>query len=303
MTPPNPVERVKQLVPVGVREGVKPGVRRLATATARFRPLPDFLIIGTKRGGTTSLWNWLLQHPAMLPLVPAVQHLKSAHYFYWHYDRGLDWYRGFFPLASTRARVHRRTGAAPVAGEASPYYLFDPRVPERVARDLPAVKIIVLLRDPVERAYSHYRERVHEGVEPLDFREALAAEDSRVDGELERMLREPFYYSRPHDYYTYRRRGVYAPQLRRWREVIPAERLLVLRSEDLYADPQASFDTVTDFLAVPRHPITATRYNYHPAAGIPDDLRAALAAEFAPHNAELYELLGRDLGWTGPDGR
>jgi Sulfotransferase domain len=292
---------LKRLAPHDIRDRAKGVVRLATTASAGLRPPPDFLIVGTKRGGTTSLWNWLLQHPLVLPLVPAVQNLKSAHYYYWHYDRGASWYRGFFPLATTRRLAARRHGSEPVSGEASPYYLFDPRVPGRVAADLPEVRIIVLLRDPVERAYSHHRERVHEGVEDLSFRQALDAEDGRLDGELARMEREPFYYSRPHDWYSYRQRGVYAPQLRRWQEVVPPSRLVVLRSEDMYAQPQAVYDEVTTFLGLPRQALLRPeRYNYHPAQGIDVDLRESLAAYYEPHNRELEDLLGRRMDWTRP---
>src|SRR4051794_1281037 len=227
--------RMKAAVPRDVRSKIKPAIRTAARATSGLRPPPDFLIIGTKRGGTTSLWNWLLEHPGVLPMVPRLQNLKSSHYFYMHYDRGHEWYRGFFPLSTTRAAVGARHGLTPVAGEASPYYLFDPRVPGRVAAELPEVRVIVLLRDPVDRAYSHHRERLQEGVETLDFREALSAEPFRLAGELERMSADPLYYSEPHDWFSYRSRGIYAPQLRRWQDVIAPDRLLVVRSEDLYA--------------------------------------------------------------------
>lgn len=288
----------KALLPRRVRAGVKPLVRQAARATGGLRPLPDFFVVGTKRGGTTSLWNWLLQHPAVLPLVPAAQNLKSSHYFSMHYGRGEAWFRGFFPTGAVRQRAERRLGTRPVAGEASPYYLMDPRIPGRVAALVPGARIVVLLRDPVARAYSHHRERVHEGVEPLDLRDALVAEPARLAGEAERMAADPLYYSRAHDWYSYRARGLYAPQVRAWQAVVPPEQLLVVRSEDLYTAPQATYDTVTGFLGLPPHDLArARRHNYHPADPLPADVREDLAQYYREPNEELYRLLDRDMEW------
>jgi len=230
---------------------------------------------------------------------PGIQNLKSSHYFYKHYDRGDNWYRSFFPLQTTRvARSVAHKGTA-VSGEASPYYLFDPRVPQRVAETLPDAKIIVLLRDPVERAYSHYRERVHEGVEELSFTDAVQAETGRLRGELERMLSEPLYYSEPHDWYSYRSRGVYEPQIRSWRQMVPSENLLVIRSEDLYEHPRGTLSSILGFLGLPDLQLKDfPRHNYHPANGMSPQIREELTAFYAPENQKLYELINRDMGWA-----
>lgn len=273
----------------GLRAAAKQGIRQYATLTGRWRALPDFLIIGVKRGGTTSMWNYLIRHPSVLPMFPAAQQLKSSHYFYANFHRGLDWYRSHFPI---------RRPSGTVVGEASPYYLYYPHAPARIRAVMPDVKIVVLLRDPVERAYSHFRERTNNGVEDLSFEEALAAEETRTKGEWERMLADPLYYSKPHDYYTYRDRGIYLPQLQRWHEHFPREQLLLVRSEDMYADPEAAFQEVTDFLGVPRHPLVSRRkHNFHPAEPIAPATRAELTEFFTPHNAALYDYLGRDFGW------
>ncbi len=164
---------------------------------------------------------------------------------------------------------------------------------------MPQVKVIVLLRDPVKRAYSHYRERVGQGVEPLSFVDALAAEPLRLAGELERMAADPHYYSQPHDYYSYRDRGVYAPQLERWYAALPREQILVLRSEDLYADQPSVLDQTADFLGLPRHRLpTFRRHNYLPAEPMPQEGRADLTAFYRAHNEAVYGLLGRDMGWS-----
>lgn len=274
--------------------------RGYALATVSSRPVPDFLVVGTKRGGTTSLFNYLLEHPGVLGLFPRPRERKSTDFFFKDQGRGERWYRSHFHTRVYRRRLAARLGYEPVGGEASPYYMWDPRVPARVQEVAPQVKSIALLRDPVERAWSHYHERRQNGVEPLSFTDALAREEARTGGELERMLADPGYYSEAYDWYSYRQRGVYLPQLRTWEEHFPADQLLVLRSEDLYADVQGVFDQVCDFLGVGRFQLPDTQqYNAAPKpSSLPEDVREDLESFYAPHNAALEQHLGRSLNWS-----
>jgi hypothetical protein len=293
-------DRIQQSLPVPAREAIKSSMHVYGRLTAGSRVLPDFLIVGTKRGGTTSLWNYLLQHPLVAPMVPAREKIKSPHYFYWHFDKGPAWYRSHFVTARRLRRAGARSGGQAVAGEASPYYLFHPETPQRASRLVPGAKIVILLRDPVKRAYSHYWERVGQGVEPLSFEDALAAEPDRLSGETERMAADPFYYSRAHDWYSYRSRGVYLPQVRRWLEAFPAEQVLILRSEDLFHDAQRLVDEVTAFLGLPPVPVPVVdRWNYLPAEPMAAATRRELVDYYAQHNVALEAALGRTFGWTG----
>ena len=273
--------------------------RRYALATVSRRTPPDFLVIGTKRGGTTSLFNYLMMHEGILGLFPQSRGRKSSDYFFKNLGRGEDWYRSHFHTRAHRARLARRLGYEPVAGEASPYYMWDPRIAAEAHRVNPQLKAVVLLRDPVKRAWSHYQERVANGVEPLSFADALDAEEARTAGELDRMAADPSYYSEPHDWYTYRSRGIYQPQLDNWRSVFPADQLLVLRSEDMYADVQGTFDVVCGFLGIPSVPLPTTRtFGAGKRDPMPEEPRRALTAFYAEHNARLGDYLGRDLGWS-----
>lgn len=291
---------LKDSSPRWVKDVANGVTRTYARATASRRPQPDFLIIGTKRGGTTSLHNYLLMHPGVLGLFPQSRGKKSTDYFFKEMHRGERWYRSHFHTSVHRALMARRLGYAPVGGEASPYYVWDPRIAGRVREVAPQVRSIVLLRNPVERAWSHYLERRENGVEPLSFEEALRAEEDRTDGELARMLKDPAYYSEPHDWYTYRSRGVYLPQLENWLSVFPADQLLVLRSEDLYADVQGVFDQVCTFLDLPPAPLPTTRsFNAsRQRSTVPGAVREELVDYYAPHNEKLEAFLGRDLGWS-----
>lgn len=273
--------------------------RRYALATVGMRTRPDFLVIGTKRGGTTSLFNYLMMHEGVLGLFPQSRGRKSSDYFFKNVTEDQAWYRSHFHTRAYRDRLARRLGYEPVAGEASPYYVWDPRIAARAYDVNPELKAVLLLRDPVKRAWSHYQERVANGVEPLSFGDALEAEQSRTAGELDRMSADPTYYSEAHDWYSYRSRGIYLPQIENWRQTFPHDQLLVLRSEDLYADVQGTFDEICAFLGVPSVPLPTTRtFGAGKGDPMPDEPRRALTAFYAEHNARLASYLGRDLGWS-----
>lgn len=273
-------------------EPVKAPFRRLRsdyrTLTAPLRGLPSVLLIGAQRSGTTSLFNYLVRHPAVLPPLG-----KEIHYFDLHYARGVRWYRGRFPLAW-------RLRAGGITLDASPYYLLHPLAPERAARLLPDVKLVAVLRHPVDRAFSHYQHEVRDGRETLTFAEAIEREDQRLAGEEERLRDEPGYYSFNHHRYSYVRRGLYLEQLTRWTAQFPRERLLVLQSEALFREPGKVIGKVQDFLGLPQHrsgryePFYQGNYDRH----IPSELRRRLVDCFEPHNRELYRWLGEEFDWA-----
>jgi hypothetical protein len=255
-------------------------------ATSFARPLPGFLILGAQKAGTTALYAYLGWHPAITG--PA---WKEVSYFDRHYRRGVGWYRGHFPL---------RPGER-IVGEASPGYLFHPLAPERVRATVPDAKLIALLRDPVDRALSHYHHEVALGREPLSFEEAIEAETERTRGEEERLVREPGYFSHAWWDHTYLARGRYAEQLERWLAVFPREQLLVVPSDELADEPEETYGRVLEFLAAPAHELDSYPRVYEQSyAEMRSETRRRLAEHFAEPNRRLYELLGRDFGWQAP---
>ncbi|MBV9410552.1 MAG: sulfotransferase, partial [Acidimicrobiia bacterium] len=203
--------------------------------TARARTMPDFLIIGAQRSGTTSLYRYLAEHPAVAPPLR-----KEIQYFSLHYGRGDGWYRTHFPVA----------GRQRVTFEATPYYLFHPAVPHRAADTVPHAKVIALLRDPVSRAFSQWQHNASRGLEHLGFEAALEAEQERLDGERERLVADAGYRSDAHRLWSYASRGEYADQLECWLAQYQRERLLVLRSEDLYERPEPTYARALEFLGL-----------------------------------------------------
>jgi hypothetical protein len=292
-------QALKSRMPRPAKDIANRVTRRYGMATAGLRPGPDFMIIGTKRGGTTSMWNWLVEHPGVLPMFPAPRGNKSTDYFFDGGAAGTAWYHSHFHTRAHRAVVQRRRGHAVVSGEASPLYMYDPRICPLVRASEPDVKVIIQLRDPVKRAFSHWQERVGQGIEPLSFRDALAQEPSRTHGELERMLADPSYYSTAFDWFSYRDRGVYAPQVRQWLAAFPREQVLIVASEDFSRDEQAVMNTVSDFLEIPRYERAAfSRHNLSPRIAMDDDVKADLQSFYAPHNRELADLVGREFDWS-----
>lgn len=261
--------------------------------TARLRLLPHFVVISVERGGTTSLYRYLEQHPCV-----AGAFRKEVDFFDFNWSRGLDWYRAHFPGRWQDAWTRLRRGRPLVTGEATPYYLYHPLVPARMARTLPDVRLIALLRNPVERAYSHYQMNCRQKKETLSFSEAIEREPERVAGEYERLERGEIEFSESHYKFGYLLRGLYVDRLQHWHKHFPPGRMLVLRSEDLYEDPAAVVERAVAFLGLPPwRPERFKAYNQKPYAPIQPALREWLAAYFAPHNERLYAYLGRDLGW------
>jgi hypothetical protein len=261
-------------------------------ATASRRALPDFLIVGEAKCGTTSLYDDIVRHPAVLEAA-----VKEVHFFDLRFRRGLDWYRSQFPL---EWRMRKDRGKARLrTGEASPYYMFHPHAPARIRQALPNVKLIAMLRNPVERAYSQYQHEFRKGREPLpSFAEAVEREPERLRGERERMLADEHYNSTDHRRHAYVARGVYVDSLAPLSRLFAPEQLLVVKSEDYFAAPEATVRRVTAFLELPAwEPPTFARKNVGTYAPIDSTLRRRLADYFAPHNARLYDFLEVDFGW------
>lgn len=296
----NPLRQVKKRVPSPLKAAGRSVLRDYGRATAHWRPLPDFLVIGAKRGGTTSLWNYLVRHPQVVPMFPAVQQIKSPHYFDINYHRGEQWYRSHFPThARRRAAQLRHGGATVVTGEASPYYMFHPLAAERAQHLVPRAKVIVSLRNPVDRAYSNYNERVGSGAEELaTFEEALDAEPRRLAGEAERIVADPHYYSLSHDSHSYLARGRYLEHLTSWLDRFPQDQVLVLFADDLSRNPHQYFVEVCAFLGLAAVDLRQyDRHNHLPVAPMAAATRERLVDYYRPHNAALAARLGVDLDW------
>lgn len=271
-------------------------VRKAFRATTNpLRMMPDFIIVGVQKGGTTSLYKYLIEHPNIAPI-----YVKEPHFFDIYFHKGIGWYRSHFPTAVEKYYARHIQKHDLITGEASPYYLIHPLAPKRIAKTLPKAKLIVLLRNPIDRAYSQYQhQRRQPGVEPLSFEEAIECEEQRLANEVEKLARDEKYVSFNHRHYSYLARSTYIDQLPGWMSTFPKEQLLILKSEDLYTDPSSIVKQTLEFLNIPQveqakqyKPFNEARYTpMEPAT------RERLVAYFKPLNARLYEFVGRDFGW------
>lgn len=284
MSPPGP-----DLETVGRRAVATWGV-----LTSHGRMLPDYLICGAQRCGTTSLFRSLAKHPDVVS--PAFH--KGIHYFDTadHYARGLAWYRGHFPVRAVADR--RAAHGRAVTGEASPYYLFHPLAAERIARVLPGIRLVVLLRDPVDRAFSAHKQETGRGFETEPFERALELEDERLDGEVERIRADHAYQSFHHQHHAYRRRGHYADQLETLAAAVGRDNILVLETTALFAAGTDAWGRLLDHLGLSAwSPGVLPRANARPSADLPESIRSRLEDHFAPHDQRLTALLGDPPGW------
>jgi len=262
--------------------------------TSEVRLLPSFVMAGAQRCGTTSLFRALIAHPAVLPAV----HHKGVNYFDVNYGNGSRWYRGHFPVAAL-ARARTRGADEPVQTfDASGYYVYHPHAARRMAAELPQVKVVVMLRDPVERAFSAYKHEVARGFETESFERALELEDQRVGPELERMMGDESFQGFSHRHHSYRRRGQYAEQLHRLLEHLPREQLHVVDSDDFFASPAEELAAVLEFLGLSTQmPETFGRWNARPGSDLPHLVRTRLRRELEPHDDALTSLLGVVPSW------
>ncbi len=262
--------------------------------THRVGLLPDYAIIGTQRGGTTSLFRYLERHP--LHVSPSVR--KETHFFDRNFDKGENWYRSHFPTQRGRRTIERRLGSPVVLGEATPGYLAHPAAPRRMAAVAPDAKLVLLLRNPVDRAYSQYCWDAKRGRTTLSFRDAVRRElasNGRQAGAASTDLSAkdavaPGYVSRGH----------YAVQLQRWLLFFDRDQMLIIASEDFFAQPQRTLLRVQVFLGLPARSLAAyDQQNATEAPPIDPETRGDLADHYAEHNRRLCDLLGRDMGWNG----
>lgn len=267
------------------RSAARPGLELLGEVTSQRRPLPDFLIIGAQKAATTALYHYLTQHPGVRPAI-----MKEVHYFDLHHERGERWYRGHFPQ---RLDPMRSTPSF-VTGEASPYYLFHPLVPDRVVTLLPDVKLIVLLRDPVRRAISQYHHEVSHGFETRSMTQAIREEPDMLLAE-EARLAAGLPPSTAHQHGSYLSRGLYAEQLLRWMHRFPKDQLLIVSSDRLSKDGGITYRRVLAFLGLPSDGRTSFERVHGQTYPAPDpDLVARIREYYVRPNRRLVALIGHE---------
>lgn len=283
---------VADRLPSGATRALRSGALWWGKATSGARLDPRVIVVGAQRCGTTTLYRVLSEHPDIVR--PTLS--KGIFYFDINYASGPRWYRAHFPLAAVARR--RVRGSEPVAFESSGYYSFHPLAPARIGEDLPGVKLVLMVRDPVERAYSAYKHEFARGFETESFERALDLEPERLAGEVERMVADPSYESFDHRHHAYVTRGQYAEQIERLQRSVGAEQVYAMDADDFFADPAAEVASLFDWLGLTSWtPSKVEQWNARPGDGLTDELRARLRAHYEPHDMRLAELTGRTPSW------
>ena len=260
--------------------------------------LPNFIIFGAQKGGTTSLYANLVRHPQVLEALR-----KEVHYFDWygenapfHYgNKNIDWYRAHF---ASEQQLHE---AGAITGEATPVYLSHPQIASDIRAVIPDVKLVVMVRNPVKRTYSQYQMYNRNHAEPISFETMVRKE---LDVLTEYGINEDLF----RDYVHLRHhkglrlvvlRSIYVEQLRAWYREFPRENLLCIQSEDYFAKPTDVLNQVTEFLGI--SPWTfgykqelSQKGTYQP---INPDIASELRDFFKPYNKALFDLIGQEYDW------
>ncbi|NIP61655.1 MAG: sulfotransferase [Nitrosopumilaceae archaeon] len=275
----------------------------------KFGCLPNFMIIGSPKCGTTSLYHYLCQHPNILPAIT-----KETYFFNGYYSKNKNWYKMFFPNKFSIMQNEKRKGIT-LTGEATPSYLSHPLVPKRVFDFIPNCKLIVILRNPIDRAYSHYHNNLRNGVETESFEFAIEHESERINDMsyeinsekkqekndetfIEHLKKLLNFRVQNFQLYSYLSDGIYVRSLKRWMKIFPKEQFLILETSELKKKSNRITNTVFDFLGLSEFNIPdlsikqkTTRNTMNP------DTRKKLKKIFEPHNEELFKFIGKDFHW------
>ena len=281
---------------------------RLRFLNTGSRVWPDFLIIGASKSGTTSLWNYIAQHPNVFPNYKGKKEIqyfdqKINKNFPQGSNKNLRWYKAHFPTREDLSKKTNEINATKVlVGEATPGYLFHPLSPPQIKTLMPNVKLIVLLRNPIKRAFSHYQHEYRVGRENLSFEEAVKAECSRISGSYEKIMSQKNFFCPEYHYHSYLERGKYYEQLVRWYNYFPKDRFLIIKSEELFENPEAVYKKVLKFLDLPAYEKTEFEkmnqgsYNMPRTADF-ENIIQWLEEYYYKENQKLYELLGVNFKW------
>lgn len=235
----------------------------------------------------------MISHPDVLQ-----PKTKEIHYYDLDFHRGEPWYRAHFPLRKRMDTLREESRTAVLTGESSPYYFSHPQCPSKIKSHIPEARFIVLLRNPIERAYSHFQHNCRLGWETLSFEKALEAEEERICED--RRLFKELHDHKGHQFgkFSYRERGKYVESLKRWYALFPPNQFLIIESSRFFGAPEETLASVNTFLGLKDFNYGITlKSNAGEYSPIEDGLRDKLSRYFDPFNQQLYNLIGQDFGW------
>jgi len=264
--------------------------RHIFAITGFIRVIPDFLVIGAKRCGTTSLYQHLPEHPCIS---------KSPHdnmgFFNDNFHLGVNWYKSFFPTTFTRNKIKSKFGGF-LAFDVTTKYMEEESTANNVYQTKPNMKIIIILRNPVDRAYSQYHLSVRQTAERRSFEDVVEENMNRLNKESHEHYEIKPKFSAKED--NYLKKGLYALQLRYWLKIFPRENILIVSTEEFESNQQIIYNKIFEFLNISKFEVKNTKKmqkgNYPP---IKSETRNLLLDYFRQHNHELFELINMKFDW------
>ena len=259
------------------------GLERLVTSYSRV--FPNFLIIGAMKAGSTTLHHYINNHPNVIH--PSI---KEVHYFDYYFGSNF-WYRSNFPKKNEMIK----NGVSCLTCDSTPQYLFHPLAPKRIFNLLPKIKILCVLRNPIDRAYSHYNHNVRNGNETLSFEDAIFKRDKKLDQEYNNLISnndcDIVFYER----YNYLNLGKYAEQLSEWFKYFPKDQFFICKTEDLSSDMLTKayeFLNLSNFDPGKMNSLNTGKYD-----NMKSSTREKLSKFYEPENSKLSTLLNMEINW------
>ena len=267
--------------------------RAFQMATSSIRTLPNFIIIGSSKSGTWAIHNYLLQHPDV------AYSARNIHFFEYAYSNKISWYKSHFPTKLYKSLVESIHKRKCLMSEHTSTYLHHPLIPQRVKDGIPDVKLIVSLRNPIDRAYSNYHMFVRIGTEKRTFEDAVFSEIKRIEIIKENdnfQIKNPNFAN--HVLFNYLRHGTYVDKLENWLKFFRREQFCIVENKDLSKNPQQVLDKIFEFLNVPHFKLRQEeRWNVGKYKKMKESTRKTLEDFFKPYNERLYKLLGQNFSW------
>ena len=243
---------------------------------------PDFLIIGAQKSGTTSLFNYLIDYGKNF--TPPLQ--KELYFFTEHFHKGFNSYEANFPVFKK------------VTGEATPDYLFYHGAPKKIYEYNPNIKLVVILRNPTERAFSQYCHQNYtwktKASDPLSFSVAIREEEKRFH------IDEKSKYFYEYKYYSYKKRGIYIEQIKNWLKFFDKDKIHFIVLDELEQNFKQEIVNLMTFLNIERNnkEISNKIYNPSPKSEMKEEDKAYLNSFFKSYNQELFDFLGKENIWS-----
>ena len=259
--------------------------RGISGITASKRVLPNFIIVGTVRSGTTSLYYNICEHPSVISAA-----YDEIGFFDSNYHLGINWYRSMFPSEKEMSEVKNKTGSS-LTVEDTPFYFWKEEAIKRIFKIIPNVKIISIFRNPIDRAYSNYNLGLRAKTEELEFEDAI---DDEINFLRKHTFRESIDRRR-----SYISKGMYEKQIEMWFNVFPREQIHILSTEDMQKYPKDTLQKIFGFLELKEYNIKNPQRQKHANyEKMNEETRKKLLKFYKPHNEKFFEVVQKRFDWN-----